>query len=309
MTDLAVESYNGIPVRVVMTDIGKAIPTGDVAKSLGCSRQNVQGIINDPNNSHLFKGATISCSLPTASGRQDHVCLNESALVSLLMRISVGKSGTLEGKDRIEKFQIWARDILTHAQKSGVGNPDAISAKPAKRLSVTAAVREGKAFARETHKDPHDSVAAALLRHGYEYYIPILPSSNILMPPKAGEHRITKDQQTIVPDRPLIESITEKNMTAPSPKPDGMLNATNIGKIIKKTAEQVNQCLYNNKFIVYDADNPGEWRITELGRAFGTEEFYRPHPANKGFYRVFWHEEVLKRVFNYNQPVVPDAET
>jgi hypothetical protein len=102
-------------------------------------------------------------------------------------------------------------------------------------------------------------------------------------------------------------------MIAPSPKPAGMLSASDIADSINQknagisgaryyTAEMVNKFLYNNHFIVYDADNKGEWRITDLGKQYGTEEFYRPNPKLAGFYRVFWNREILEK---FNVKVVP----
>ena len=300
---LTIENYNGIPVRVVNTDIGRAIPAVDIAKSLGCSRKNITQIMNE--NPHLFtKGVTTTYPLPTGGGVQDHVCLNEDALVSLLMRVHVGKSGTLEGKARIEKFQVWARDTLSAAIKNGGVHKRQIAKEVApKRRSPASIAKDGLAFCRVTHSDPKETLGRMLIEEGYAYLPALLPPSHILLPSGVGQRSFAKSQTTLaVPERPLIETIAGKDLVPPSPKPGGMLSATDIGRIIGKTAEQVNQWLYNNKYIVMDGERKGEWRITELGKQYGKEsDLYKPHPAAQEVYRVFWNREILEK-FNVKVP-------
>lgn len=270
---IQVKSYNGIPIRVLEMGNDNVIPATDIAKALGCSRKNITQIISG--NPHLFpedKGVTVTYPLPTAGGTQEHVCLNHVGLVAILMRISVGRAGTDEGKQRIERFQSWAQGVLS-ASISGIEKVpdkpyDAIRKMPSK--SPSAIAYEASRFAKMTGADQRDVTARLLIREGYDYLVDLLPASENM-----------------------------PRLPAPSQKPPGWLNATDIGRIIGRTAEQVNNFLYFHQLIIKDSERPGEWRITHAGMDYGIEKSYEPVPG-KSMFRVFWRPEVL-RIFNYNK--------
>jgi len=262
---LSIESYNGIPVRVVDTEIGRAIPAVDVAKALGCSRKNITGLMSE--NPHLFgKGVTITYPLPTAGGAQDHTCLNQEGLISVLMRVSVGKAGTEEGKKRVEKFQLWARDALSNVVNGKPVEP-LVPHQPAKvpeQKTPSQIAYEASRFAKMTNADSRTVLSAMLERAGHGYLVPLLPAS---------------DKIPVVP--------------APSVKPAGWLSASDIGAVIGKRPHEVNTWLYQKGLIIKDGERPGEWRLMPAGRQYGEERLYEPVPGHP-VYRVFWRRDVLR---------------
>lgn len=264
--NLSIESYSGIPVRVIDTEIGKAIPAGDVARAIGCSRNALTKIMSE--NPHLFKGVSINHPLPTAGGTQLNVCLNQDGLIAVLMRASVGRSGTEEGKERIRTFQIWAQKTLSKVMNGEpVKSPASKSSANVPEKSPSQIAYEASKFAKMTGSNPKDALAAMLRQYGHGYLVPVLPDADAL---------------PVVP--------------APSVKPAGWLNATDIAKIIGCKPHEVNMYLYNRRpsaLIVKDGERPGEWRITDAGRLYGEERMYEPSPGHK-VYRTFWRQDVLR---------------
>jgi prophage antirepressor-like protein len=298
--------FEGKPIHTVEYRGETWIPLNDLAAAWGTDRTTPYNIV--VRNSQTFEGYVYVGDVTSQTG----MCVNEQGLYILMGKVVAGRLKNKEAQKTVIRFQRWVPELIKKFRKGELS-----TVKSQKKLIKTTpaqAAREGLAFAKTTKSDARTAVAAMLKEYGYDYLISVLPSSNVMLP----SVRAVPKSQTTLPavERPLIESLTEKNMIAPSPKPAGMLSASDIADSINQknagisgtrhyTAEMVNKFLYNNHFIVYDADNKGEWRITELGKQYGTEKFYRPNPKLSGFYRVFWNHEILEK---FNVPVVRENE-
>lgn len=294
MTDTEWFPYgkDNVGVAIVNHEQKRWVPVADIAKATGVRKVTLFTVLN--RNPEIFKPHERNIQLHTPGGVQEMRCIDGEGAALLLLSVSTGHIKNKDLKDRVNAYREWqVTKMLARPQvsKGGIITPPA-----QKRVTVTAAVREGKQIAKEAKMDARECVTRSLEQYGYGYYVDLLPPSHVLLPPKVGQHSFAKSQTTLAPERPLIETITGKDLAPRSPKPEGMLSATDIGKVIGKSAEQVNQWLYNNKFIVKDADNPGEWRTDGIdGKTFGIEVPYKPHPAGKRFYRVFWKPEILEK--------------
>lgn len=268
-------------VRVLESDEQKWMPVVDIASAIGYDRGGISKILD--NNDELFSGMKGNVVTATPGGSQSHVCLNHDGVIGLVMKMNYSRIKDPEKRKRVLEFQRWAVKLLGNVVKGVVvcSPPVAPDIFP---HQVKDALRIAAAIAEETHMDLREAQRIALEKLGLGYYAPALPYL-----PARKDHLIS--QVVAIPP-------------APSPKPEGMLSATDIGRIIGKSAEQVNQWFYNNGYIIKDADNPGEWRTDGIdGKTFGTEVPYKPHPAARQVYRVFWYPEILKK-FNVK---VPDA--
>ena len=289
-------------VRVLDKDNQKWMPVVDIASAIEYDRIGLSRILE--RNSDLFAGMKGIVVTTTRGGPQEHVCLNKDGIVGLLMKLNYTRIKNPEKQKRILDFQKWAIKVLSDVI---AGKRQVVKEVAQKRRSPAAIAKDGLAFCRVTHSDPKETLGRMLIEEGYAYLPALLPPSHILLPSGGGQRSFAKSQSTLAESilnrkpgdqslMPLIETITGKDLVPPSPKPEGMLSATDIGRIIGKTAEQVNQWLYNNKYIVKDADHLGEWRLESAGKDYGIEsEPYRPHPAAKPVYRVYWYPKILEK--------------
>lgn len=192
--------------------------------------------------------------------------INERGLYVLMGRISAGRLKNPEARKAIIRFQRWVPELI---QKVRQGKVVTTTPKIQDR-SASQVAYEASRFSKMTGSNQRQVTARMLANAGYEYLIDLLP-----------------------PDSQMPQ------LPAPSPKPSGWLNATDIGRIIGKTPEQVNQFLYFHNLIIKDGERPGEWRITDSGKQYGEERFYEPVPDHPVF-RVFWQRKILER-FNMNE--------
>lgn len=282
-------------VRVLDKDNQKWMPLSDIAYCIGYDRSGLNKLVDQ--NSELFAGMKGMVVTTTPGGSQELVCLNRDGVVGILMKLSYARIKDPVRKQKVVQFQKWAVGVLNSVIKNGGVPQKGVQLDTVDPIKIAIVQKK---LAQTIHGDAHDLIVAAYLRHDLGYLTPHVPPHHIIMQkPVAGTAvpRLPhKTQTTLAPDRPLIETITGKDLVPPSPKPEGMLSATDIGRIIGKTAEQVNKFLYNNKLIEMDADHSGEWRITNAGKTLGGDEFkYKPHPAAPEVYRVFWKPKILEK--------------
>ena len=303
---------DSIAVRVLERENMRWMPVADIASAIEYDRGGLTRILD--NNGDLFSGMKEVVVATTTGGSKPHVCLNKEGIIGLLMKLNYTRIKNPEKQKRILDFQKWAIKILSdliEGKKVAVHRGGDVASSPQKkRVTVTAAVREGKQIAREARMDARDCVSRSLQQYGYGYYVDLLPPSHVLLPPRVGQHSFAKSQKTLArefgfsrdlvisgdPERPLIDTISHRNMIAPSPKPEGMLSATDIAERTKLSPAQVNIHLSQYKdLIIKDGVHPGEWRITEKGKEFGCEVPYRPTPDAPEVYRVYWYPKILEK--------------
>ena len=289
MTELIkIPTFEGKQIRTIEHNGESWIPVNDLAEAWGTDRTTPYNIV--VRNPDAFGG--LSLDGDTVS-QGFGLCINERGLYMLMGRISTARLKNKSARETVLRFQKWVPQLIQQYRRGELKKGVQLdTADPIKIANVQ------KKLAQTIHGDAHDLIVAAYLKHDLGYLTPHVPPHHIIMQkPVAGPAApriIAKSQTTLAPERPLIEQITGKDLAPRSPKPEGMLNATDIAERTGKGVHQINvHLLQFLKFIVPDIDNPNEYRITEAGKEYGREEPFTI--AGRTVYRVFWFPKILER--------------
>ena len=251
------------PVRVVDEYDDRWMPVADIATAIGYDRSGLKHLLK--RNKELFAGLKGYAVISSPGGEQKNLCLNRDGVVGLLMKLDFLRIKDAGKREKVIAFQKWAVTVLSEklAGKAVVPASAKAPAVPADEKKLTSIPWEASKFSRATGADPKTVLTKMLDRHGYGYLVDTLPDALPSLAPA-------------------------------SPKPAGWLNASEIAEIVgDMKASEVNWFLYNKQLIIKDGENPGEWRITWRGKAYGDEFPYSPHPDHN-VYRVFWRRDVLR---------------
>ena len=249
-------------VRVVEEYDDRWMPVSDIAGAIDYDRTSLVHLLE--RNKELFAGLKGYSVMPSPGGDQTYLCLNRDGVVGLLMKLDYLRIKDMAKRERVIAFQKWAISVLSKelAGKAVVPAPVKPPAIQVDEKKLTSIPYEASKFARATGADPRVVLMKMLDRHGYSYLVDTIPSVLPVLAPA-------------------------------SPKPAGWLNASEIAEIVGGKAGEINQFLYNKQLIIKDGENPGEWRITLRGKAYGDEFPYSPHPDHN-VYRVYWRRDVLR---------------
>jgi len=282
-------------VRVLDKDNQKWMPLSDIAYCIGYDRSGLNKLVDQ--NSELFVGMKGMVVTTTPGGSQELVCLNRDGVVGILMKLSYARIKDPVRKQKVVQFQKWAVGVLNSAIKNG-GVPKEVVATTTTSDPVKIA-NDCKRLAKAINGDSQRLIVAAFFKHGFDHFAPHIPTHDVIMGkvPLVPARVVTKDQTKLSgTERPLIESVTTRDLgPAPSPKPEGMLSATDIAQKTLMSPIQINKFLYNNQFLIMDGVNRGEWRITEKGKEYGCEVPYKPRPEGPEVYRVYWYPKILEK--------------
>lgn len=255
------EAFQGIPVRIIETDQGPAMPVTDIANALECSRKNLTGIIR--NNPHLFKGVSLIFPLNTGGGTQKAVCLTRDGIIGILMRISTAASKTQEGKEKIEKFQVWARNTLS------------------KEMQIQAQLPKVQAQAPALPQVPDWSeIVIRHLRIARE-----LSQASGIDPGLAAAKALSMAQKETGMDLKGYSRLLPE-----LPSPEEYISASEIGDRIGRKGSEINYYLYNHGYLVRDQDH--NWVLTDEGRKYGKLFPYSAGSGHTGYY-IRWLLEIM----------------
>lgn len=259
------------------TDLGPAIPATDIAAALGCTRKNITQIIK--NNPHLFKGVSITSTLQTEGGPQAATCLTRDGVIGILMRVHPSGSKSEQGKDKIEKFQQWARDTLSKEMQIQSQLPQAHQADKAWSDTAGEHIRFARTIARELNLEEGMCLEVAIRQIEQE----------------TGKN-LSQYRKLILPSPPAQASGIAAGPTRPEAQaPAGpaildYLTPTEIAGILQLRADDINRYLCRTG---YQVRENGEYLLTEKGSAYGKVFPFSARSGHNGHF-LKWHRSIIK---------------
>ena len=293
MTEIIkITTFEGKQIRTIEHNGESWIPINDLSAAWGTDRTTPYNIV--VRNRNAFEGLFLDGDVVSQG---IGLCLNERGLYMLMGRISTARLKNKSARETVLRFQKWVPQLIQQYRKGELkGGVQLNTPDPVKIAN------ECKRLSKMLNANAHDLVVAAYLKHDLGYLTPHVPPHHIIMQkPGTGPAapRIMAKSQTVLPQSSgtanLIDTLTPKDLAPRSPKPEGMLNATDIAERTRKSVHQVMIHLKEPylKFIVPDQENANEYRITEAGKEYGREEPFTV--AGRTVYRVFWFPKILER--------------
>jgi hypothetical protein len=246
--------FEGKEVRTFEEDGGVWMALKDLALAWGLDETTL--IKHVERRMDFFEGCTRDVDI--LSTDEKIPCINEEGLYLLIARVSLKKIKNHGAKESIIRFRKMAPKVLQgYRKKEIVQVPVATSAVLNPRIppeEVREALKMARVIAEETGVNILLAQSFALEKAG------------------AGDW-----QQLLAPGTATAT---------------GYLTPTDIGRMIGKTAQQVNIWLYQSR--LQDKDRVNGWRLTEAGKAYATEE----HWSNNGHegIQIHWHESILAKM-------------
>jgi hypothetical protein len=228
------ENFQGIPVRIVNVNGKDMIPVVDIARSLKIDRSNLSKTLKK--NKALLAQHQGVVKITTPHGAQKMVCISEFGAIGLLYKISPSESEDKEVENRILAFQNWATELI---KKNMQVQSKVVKDDPGEGWSSVAV--EHLNFAKSlANSNPH-----------------LDPSMCLAIGIKKAEEATGMDLSSY------------KKLIPPSPAQfqEEYIDATHIGRIVNKTAVEVNRYLERMGY-VYRGDDHVLY-LTEKGTAYG----------------------------------------
>jgi hypothetical protein len=231
MTDIVkIESFNGVPVRVVTINDQPMIPLNDVADSITHDRSGLRKLFH--RNEEIVGKWSGVAKLATAQGIQETICLNHDGVMAILMKVDFMRVKDPVRKQRIIDFQEWAATTLSKIMQGEtipIPRDDAIEAMVRSHLNIADAMVE---FA---HVDRGIMTTVALARVESE----------------TGA------------DLSWLKGLVRKDRA----QPPGLLNAGQVGaELGGLTATTINKMLAQ---LGYQYWAVTQWQPTGIGRGYG----------------------------------------
>jgi hypothetical protein len=277
MTDLIVrnEQFNEIPVRVIKTGKGYAMPLVDIAKSIGYDVQQLTRLYGRNlellgNNAQVVMMTSGDQVAPTG-----HICLDREGVNGILLRLDYHRIKDEGKKKRIVAFQKWAIETISRIVS---GEAILLQKQQSPRLSVAQVVEEhlqiANAMSTHAHVDRGIATSLALALAEYKTGEDLKPWKNL----------IVKDRQ----------------------EPAGVLTPTQIGiELGGLSAQSVNRILKRLGFQYWAGGEGGQWVLTRRGEMYAelipitvyskSRDLYYPRYQTKWQPRIL---EVLRRAFD-----------
>lgn len=154
------ELFHDIPVRIVDVDGIPMIPVADIVTALGYDRGNISRLMK--RNNDLFTPYKGIVNLTTPGGIQEMVCLDDTGVVALLLKMDYSRIKEKGFRKKVMEFQQWSFTTLKKLMKgeiqttlpiSKVGNIDItnhyldLADIAVKRSGVPKEIAHGQAWA------------------------------------------------------------------------------------------------------------------------------------------------------------------
>jgi hypothetical protein len=270
-TELSILDWKDKPIRFIKEDEQTFVPVVDIAGAIGVDKRSCLRLLD--RNSALFSSYERGVHLETLGGMQYTRCLNRDGTLGLLFKLSTNHVRDTAIREKLVEFQKWAIDKLSQV---GTLRPAQLSeSKEPDYSQCLIAVKFAQELSRLVDTDPLPLVRQALDHYDLGMYGGLIKPRTLL------------ERHGII-DRPALPP-------AP-PKPKLWLTPTDIGKEAGKTAQEINQWLWNNDYQRKDQQTD-EWRITPKGKSIGGEERYEQYESGHLGWHVVWNRAVL-RLFN-----------
>ena len=250
------EMFQGFNIRIAEVNGKQMMPLVDIATSLAMDRSNLTKHLR--RNEKLFAGESGLVKFTTPSGVQELMCVSEKASIGLLYKIDAARSKVPDIENKIVAFQKWATNLIQKEMQVQTQIP----------------VERG---------DNWSSVAIGHLDFA-KRFIADNPDADPTMVKQIALRNIKRDTG--------IDVSGYRNQIGPAPAQfqEEWLDATHLGYIVNKKAEEVNRYLWQAGFL-YRADD-GTYYLTNLGAQHG-KVFAGAFNSGHNGYFVKWRRSVI----------------
>lgn len=240
---------------------GPWFPVIDLTKAWGLDRTTLFKHITRNKEDFADCSLLVDCPSTNEGMNETVLCVNEIGLYLLLSRISISRLKNSQAQTAIKAFRA---DLPKFLQQFRKGE---LIQEPSANIDLVKKLNEAKQIAELTGTDPKILQAAALRKLGYEEY---------------------------------AEALVPKGLIGIEQKKESWYNVTQLVQLCRDpllTPERLNQYLHNNpkdperRPFQYRDENR-LWRLTELGKQYGTEYVYTASTLHQEI-RITWKKEIL----------------
>jgi hypothetical protein len=258
-----VESFQGIPVRIITHNGQEMIPLNDIADGITHDRSGLRKLFH--RNEDIVGKWSGKVNLATPQGIQEHICLNRDGVTAMLMKVDYARVKDTIRKKKIIDFQEWAASTLS---KIVNGSAKVIPTDPQLASSLGNRVSDqlqiADAMVRYANVDRGIAVSMALSKVQFDTGIDLAMWKNL-----------------------VVKGKTQKRV--------GLLLATEIGAMLgmgDNAGHSVNKILNKLGYVQW----VGHWALTQSGETYA-EVFPRTgiSPAGTSWsrYEIKWQPEIV----------------
>jgi prophage antirepressor-like protein len=255
-TDLSLSNlFEGKEVHIIEYKNDVWIPLNDLATAWGIDRTTPFKIV--ARNMEAFKDM-ISMIDGDIMSQSAGMHVNERGLYLLMGKISASRLKNKEASLAIIRFQRWVPELIQKYRKREI-------VQVTDHAKVLNDIRFVKELAGLVGAEPLPLYCQILEKYNLGYL--------------GGLLVVQKDKQLKLPEPQKVKD---------------WMTPTEIGKVIGKTAKEVNQWLWNNDYQRKD-EQTDEWRLTQKGRACRGEERVEEYETGHYGIRIHWNKEILEK--------------
>ena len=259
MNDIVkVESFQGIPVRVVQHNGQPMIPLNDIADGITHDRSGLRKLFH--RNEEIVGKWSGKVNLATPQGTsQEQICLNHDGVTAMLMKIDYARVKDPVRRKRIIDFQEWAASTLSKIVKG------------------------------ETIPMPRDKALEAMVRSHLNIADAMVEFAHVdrgIMTTVA----LARVESETGADLSWLKGLVRKDRA----QPPGYLNATQIGAEFSMSNKTVNQLLAQLGFQYWAIS---QWQPTNIGKGYGENlpfTVINPNGSSHSGYQWKWNPDVVR---------------
>ena len=259
---IKIESFQGIPVRVIQKDDHGMIPLCDIAAGIGYDNKNLVALYH--RNSDLLEEYSQDIIIMTGNqvAPTPHLCLNRDGVIGILMKLDYIRIKNPEKKQRVLSFQKWAVETLSKIVKG------------------------------ETIPIPRDDAVEAIIRSHLDIADAMVQYAHVdrgIMTTVA----LAKVENETGVDLSWLKGLVRKDRQ----QPPGYLNAGQVGEELGGlSAHSVNKVLAQ---LGYQYWIGGRWQPTQIGMNYGENVPYtviNRNGSSHSDYQLRWSPEMVRKI-------------
>ena len=261
MTEIVkIESFQGIPVRIIQKNDQGMIPLNDVADGIGIDRSGLRQLLK--RNERVLSEYVGKVMIPSPSGEQETVCLSRDGITGILMKMDISRMKDPQKRDKVVVFQKWAIETLSKIVKG------------------------------ETIPIPRDDAVEAIIRSHLDIADAMVQYAHVdrgIMTTVA----LAKVENETGVDLSWLKGLVRKDRQ----QPPGYLNAGQVGEELGGwSAHSVNKVLEQ---LGYQYWIGGRWQPTQIGMNYGENVPYTVINRNGGShsdYQLRWSPAMVRKI-------------
>lgn len=244
--------FMDIPVRILQTHGTRLMPVNDIADGIEYDHSTMRKLLES--HSDVLKKYEETIKVPSASGVQDTKCLSPFGVIGLLFAVQHKRVKDAAKRERIREFKEFAIETVCSTMALIQGQQQSPAALPEAPGTTALVVPAPAPAPAELYVKPWTETAAEHVKFAkmlsQEYNVPEGTALNIALEQVSIMTGVNvRGYRKLIPPHPEASN-------------PAYLTPTAIGKMINRTAHEVNKYLERTGFLEFVA---GEWVLTPKG--------------------------------------------